>query len=172
MRRFLCDFSTLPALLTGSLLLLAPEASGAPDIPGRTGAANAIGVVIGVPQTVAVTYWRTLTPRIQMSIHAGSAVLFSSAGARVQIGPGQSGLRPYAFAGYTVIHSTAEDYGDPEGLSGYLWLGPGVSLRARRWALFAEICALAGGDEDRGLGSGTWIFPFAPAVSGGLLFRF
>ncbi len=172
MHRFLYDLPSLPVVLIGSLLLLASEASGAPEVSGGTGAANAIGVVIGVPQTLAVTYWRALTPRVQMSIHAGSAVLFSSAGARLQIGPGQSGLRPYAFAGYAVIHSTAEDYGDPEGLSGYLWLGPGVSLRARRWTLFAEICALLGGDKDGGLGGGTWIFPFSPAVSGGLLFRF
>jgi hypothetical protein len=133
---------------------------------------NAIGLVIGVPQTVAVTYGRALTPRVQLSIYAGSFVLFSSAGARVQIGSWKRGLRPYGFAGVALIQSTAEDYGDPTGLSGYFWLGPGLGLCARRWTLFAEICALLGGNPDRGLGTGTWIFPFAPAISGGILFRF
>jgi hypothetical protein len=121
---------------------------------------------------VAITYGRALTPRVQLSIYAGSFVLFSSAGARVQIGSWKRGLRPYGFAGYALIHSTAEDSGDPTGLSGYFWLGPGLNLRAGRWMLFAEICALLGGDPDRGLGDNNWIFPFEPALSGGLLFRF
>jgi len=159
-------------VLTGFLLLLTPEAFGEPDRSIKAGESNAIGVVAGVPQTVAVTYWRALTPGVQLGLHAGSAVLFSAAGARLQVGPGPRGLRPYAFAGYAAIHSTGEDFGDPEGLSGYLWIGPGVSFQTRRFTVCAEICALLGGAKNHGLGDKAWVFPFNPAVSGGLLFRF
>lgn len=133
---------------------------------------NAVGMAVGVPQTVAVAYWRTLTPRVQIHAYAGSAVLFSSAGARVQFGFREKVLRPYAFAGYAVIYSVGQESDSPSGVSGYLWLGPGLSLCSRRWALFAEGCALLGGDEHRGLGDRTWIFPFDPAISGGLTCRY
>jgi len=133
---------------------------------------NAAGIAIGVPQTVAVTYWRTLTTHVQIHAYSGSAILFSSAGVRVQYEMREKGLRPYAFAGYALIHSVGQESDSPSGVSGYLWLGPGLSLGSRRWALFAEVCALLGGDERRGLGDQTWIFPFDPAISGGLMCRF
>jgi hypothetical protein len=159
-------------VLAGLLPLFTPATSAEPDHSAGIEADNAVGLAVGVPQTVAVTYWRVLTPGMRICFHAGSAVLFNAAGARLQLGPGPGGLRPYAFAGYAAIHSVGEDYGDPEGLSGYLWLGPGVSFQIRRLTVFAEICALLGGDENRGLGDKTWIFPFDAAASGGLLFGF
>jgi hypothetical protein len=162
----------VPVILAGISFLLSGPAGGTVALPSRTEAANTIGVVVGVPQTVAVTYGRFLSPRVQLSFHAGSAVLFHSAGIRARITARRGWLRPYGFAGYALIYSIGEDYGDPTGTSGYLWLGPGVCLAASRWVLFAEVCALLGGDEDRGLGHGPWIFPFSPALAGGLEFRF
>jgi hypothetical protein len=175
MRHHLYRAFRLAIILAGlSLLLtrLTEPADAAEAPPGGTGTANTIGVVVGVPQTVAVTYGRLLSPRIRLSLYAGSAVLFHAAGIRAQITARRGRFRPYGFAGYALIYSVGEDYGDPTGTSGYLWLGPGARLVARRWALFAEVCALLGGDEDRGLGHGPWIFPFSPALAGGLEFRF
>lgn len=132
--------------------------------PGR----NAIGVSVGVPHTIALTYELGLTGKLCARGHAGTAVLLSSAGARIQYGSRGPGLRPYLFAGGVLIHATAEGFGDPEGTTGYVWFGPGVNIRKGRWTLYGEVSALLGGDDDSGLGD-DWIFPFSPAVSAGII---
>jgi hypothetical protein len=138
-----------------------------PDRPKK----HAIGPCVGVPQTFALTYERRLGSQLAARIHLGSAVLLSSAGARVQWGHNGTGFHPYFFTGAALIHSVAEGYGDPKGVAGYIWLGPGMNLRQDRWTLYAEVSALLGGDEDRGLGD-DWIFPFSPAVTLGLMLHF
>lgn len=132
--------------------------------PGR----NAVGVSVGVPHTIALTYELGLTDKLSARGHVGTVVLLSSAGARIQYGNRGPGLRPYLFAGGVLIHATAEGFGDPEGMTGYVWFGPGFNIRKGRWALYVEVSALLGGDDDRGLGD-DWIFPFSPAVSAGII---
>jgi hypothetical protein len=132
---------------------------------------SAIGVSVGIPHTLALTYERYLGSHLAARVHIGSAVLLSSAGARIQWGQNRTGFRPYVFAGAAWIHSVPGDYGDPEGVTGYFWLGPGVSLRQDRWEIYTEASALLGGDEDGGLGH-DWIFPFSPAITAGLMLRF
>jgi hypothetical protein len=163
-----CRFVIL--LIAAVAILHLPETAPCETLPDAR--LNAAGIAIGVPQTVAVTYWRTLATHVQIQAYAGSAVLFSSAGVRFQYQMRKKGLRPYAFVGYAVIHSVGQESDSPSGVSGHLWLGPGLSRESRRWALFAEVCALLGGDEHRGLGDRTWVFPFNPTISGGLTFRF
>jgi hypothetical protein len=132
---------------------------------------NAVGITVGVPQTIALTYERALGSSLAARIHIGSAVLFSSGGARVQWGHNRTGVQPYIFAGATFIHSVAEGYGDPKGTAGYIWLGPGLSLRHNRWVAYTEVGALLGGSDDRGLGD-DWVFPFSPVIAVGLMIRF
>lgn len=78
---------------------------------------------------------------------------------------------PYFFLGDTLIDMEAEDYGDPEGIANYLWFGSGLSYSIKRFKIFVEVCGLVGGDQDKGLGD-DWIFPFDPAIGGGVVFRF
>lgn len=132
---------------------------------------NAVGIAVGVPQTIALTYERALGSSLAARIHMGSAVFFSSGGARVLWRYDRKGFRPYLFAGAVFIHAVAEGYGDPEGTTSYLWLGPGLSLRLNRWVVFAEVSALLGGNDDRGFGD-DWVFPFSPAIAGGIMIRF
>jgi hypothetical protein len=133
---------------------------------------NAIGLTLGVPQTIAVSYDRTLNSKLAARIHIGSVILFSSIGSRVQWGQNDKGIHYYIFAGLTLINnSIAEDYGDPEGTAGYLWFGPGLAYRDERWIAYTEVSALLGSNDNRGLGD-NWIFPFAPAISAGFLIRF
>lgn len=162
------------SLLVASCVLI-PANSALGDSANTTSASgyreNGVGIAVGVPQTIAVTYERALGSSLAARIHIGSAVLLSSGGARVQWGHNRTGVRPYMFAGATFIHSVAEGYGDPEGTAGYIWLGPGLSLRHNRWVAYAEVSALLGGSDDRGLGD-DWVFPFSPAIAVGLMMRF
>lgn len=134
-------------------------------------AKNAIGICGGAPQTVGVTYERSLASNLAARVHVGSVYFFSSAGGRLQWGRTENGFHPYLFAGATIINAIAEGHGDPEGATGYLWIGPGASIRSDRWLFFAEVSALLGGDDDRGLGD-DWVFPFSPAIAGGIMLRF
>jgi hypothetical protein len=133
---------------------------------------NAIGACAGAPQTLAITYERQVAHKLGFRVHAGSVYFFSSAGARLQWGSRGAGLKPYLFAGITAVHAVPEDDDNPDGTTSYLWLGPGVSFNADRLAIFAEICTLQGGNDDKGFGD-DWIFPFDPlAFSGGIMVRF
>jgi hypothetical protein len=132
---------------------------------------NSLGACVGVPQTFALTYERIVSPRLSTRLHAGTAVLLSSAGARIQWGHNGNGFHSYVFAGAALVHSVAEGYGDPEGTTWYMWVGPGINLRRDRWTFYTEASALLGGDEDAGLGD-DWIFPFSPAITAGILAHF
>jgi len=133
---------------------------------------NAIGVCAGAPQTLAVTYERSLAHKLSVRIHAGSVYFFSSAGGRLQWGSGGNGFKPYLFAGIAAVHSNPENYGDPDGTTSYVWFGPGVNFNVDRLTFFAEINALQGGNDDKGFGD-DWIFPFDPlAFAGGIMVRF
>jgi hypothetical protein len=126
----------------------------------------------GAPQTLAVTYERSLTPNLALRFHGGTVYFYSSAGGRLQLQKAAGGFRPYLFAGIAAVHSKAENYGDPEGTTGYVWLGPGAAFGNDRWLFFAEICALLGGDDDKGFGD-DWVFPFDPlAFAAGIMVRF
>lgn len=151
-------------IVLGSCLsfMAAPRAAWA--APGR----SSIGVCGGAPQTLAVTYEHSITSRVALRLHGGSVYFFSSVGGRLQWYRNGGAFRPYLFAGIAAIHSRAEDYGDPKGTSSYLWLGPGVRIGTDKWFVFAEVCGLLGGNDDRGLGD-DWIFPFSPALAGGLM---
>ena len=132
---------------------------------------NAAGIAMGIPQTIALTYERTLGSRFAARIHMGSAILYSSVGARLLWRQNGNGFHPYLFAGTAFIYAVAEGYGDPEGTSGYIWSGTGLSLRQNRWAAYTEAGALLGGNDDRGLGD-DWVFPFSPVIAAGLMIRF
>lgn len=129
------------------------------------------GAAAGIPYTVAITYDRTLGNRYSLQCHAGSFVVFSSTGLRLNWTSTSEGFSPYLFAGDALIHSTAGDFGDPEGVSNYLWFGTGIQYRHGIVRIFVEISGLVGGDDSRGLGD-DWIFPFSPAVAGGFKIQF
>ena len=102
---------------------------------------------MGAPQTAGLTLEYSLTPRFSLQAHGGWFVYFSSYGLRLNYYFSQKKLAPYIFVGDAVIHSRAEDYGDPHGTTNYLWLGPGIKLQGKKFAVFAEVCTLRGGDE-------------------------
>jgi hypothetical protein len=133
---------------------------------------NAIGACAGAPQTLAITYERQLAHKLSVRVHAGSVYFFSSAGARLQWGSSGTGFKPYLFAGIAAVHAVPEDDDNPDGTTSYLWFGPGVNLNAGDVTFFAEICALQGGNDDKGFGD-DWLFPFDPlAFAGGIMVRF
>ena len=132
---------------------------------------NALGIVAGAPQTIAVVYDRFLSNDISLQIHGGTVVIFSSAGIRLNLVSGRRKLFPYLFLGTVLIQSEAEDAGDPSGTTGYLWPGAGLRYASRHWIIFTEFCGFFGGDENKGIGD-DWIFPFDPALAGGVQFRF
>ncbi len=133
---------------------------------------NAAGIAVGVPQTTAVSYERTLNSKMSLKLHAGYLVFLSSGGGRVLWNfRNENVVRPYLFGGITHIFAVAEGYGDPEGGTNYLWAGSGLKFVRKRWVIFAEGCLLLGGDDEKGLGA-DWHFPFNPAISGGIMLRF
>jgi hypothetical protein len=149
------------------------KSAGTPELSasGEDSRANGISVAAGVPYTLGFAYRRDLNSRFSLQIHAGSAVIFSSAGARLSWSLRKGRFAPYIFAGGAAVHSRAGKYGDPEGISNYLWFGPGANFKRGRIEIFAEACALIGGDDDKGIGD-DWYFPFNPAIGGGIMFRF
>jgi hypothetical protein len=157
-------------IIFGYLILLAGEV---PLVTAQntTILKNALGVVVGAPQTMAVFYERLIDRNISLQIHAGTVIVFSSAGIRLNWINNNHKFFPYLFMGSVLIHSEAEDAGDPYGTTGYLWLGTGIRYTSRRWILFGEFCAFLGGNENKGIGD-DWIFPFDPAIAGGLQIRF
>jgi hypothetical protein len=154
-----------------ALMLLAGVKAGQARAAERA-ARNSFGIAVGIPQTVAIEYGRALSSRAEFCVHAGSVALLSSAGARLRWGRIEPGIRPYAFLGGAVIHAEPDKPGDPDGATSYVWLGPGFAWRTPSWRVFGEVSALLGGNEDRGLGDTNWVFPFNPAISGGIAIRF
>lgn len=132
---------------------------------------NSLGVVVGAPQTVALVYDRLVDDNISLQVHVGSVIIFSSVGIRINWISSRHRFFPYLFSGTVLIHSEALDAGDPAGTTGYLWLGTGVRYARRHWILFGEFSGFFGGDKNKGVGD-NWIFPFNPALGGGMQFRF
>ncbi len=132
---------------------------------------NSLGIGIGLPQTVALTYERQLEPGFALRLHAGTFFLISSAGGRLQWERGKHRYRPFFFAGGAIIHVVGEYSLDPDGAAGYLWLGSGLNVKLRRWTFYGEGSILYGGDQNHGLGE-NWVFPFNPAMAAGIMFGF
>lgn len=132
---------------------------------------NGIGATVGVPYIIGILYERSLTQKFSVQSHVGYFVYFSSLGARINWFPINKNISPYLFAGDALIKSRAEDGGDPEGVANYLWFGPGLKYSYKHFKIFVEVCGLVGGNNDKGIGA-DWIFPFDPAIGGGLIFRF
>ena len=132
---------------------------------------NGIGFVAGMPYTIALTYDRSISSHLSIQTHIGSVIKMSSIGLRMKWAYGTCGLSSYLFFGDVLIDMVAEDYGDPDGITHYFWFGPGLVLSNQRFQVFVEVCGLAGGNENKGIGA-DWIFPFDPAIGGGLIFRF
>jgi len=144
-----------------------------PDLPAQDLflPKNALGVVVGAPQTVAIVYDRLIRNDISLQVHAGTVVMFSSAGIRLNWISSRHKFFPYLFLGSVLILSEAEDAGNPYGTTGYLWLGTGLRYASRHLILFTEFCSFFGGNENKGIGA-DWIFPFDPALAGGVQIRF
>lgn len=157
--------------MTVPVLVAALGACASPARAASSTARNAVGIGVGIPHTVALEYERTVSSRWFFRGHAGSVILLSSVGARICRGTVGQGFHPYAFAGGALIHAEPDKPGDAEGAAVYLWAGPGLAWRTRRYRVYGEVSALLGGSRDRGLGDASWVFPLNPAVSGGIAVR-
>jgi len=132
---------------------------------------NNLGISIGIPYTTGLTYERLITPTLSVQAHAGYFVVVQSLGIKLNWYPLDSKILPYFFLGDALVGWEAQDYGDPDGISNYVWFGCGLSYSIKRIKLFIEASGLILGNEEKGLGD-NWIFPFSPSVGGGVCFRF
>jgi hypothetical protein len=132
---------------------------------------NNIGITVGIPYISGLTYERTISSKFSVQGHVGYLVMISSIGMKFNWTPWSYKVSSYFFLGDALIDMEAEDYGDPEGIANYLWFGSGLSYSIQRFKIFVEVCGLVGGDQDKGLGD-DWIFPFDPAIGGGVVFQF
>jgi len=132
---------------------------------------NNLGISMGIPYTTGLTYERLIIPTISVQAHAGYFVIVQSLGIKLNWFPMDSKILPYFFLGDALVGWEAQDYGDPDGISNYVWFGCGLSYSIKRIKLFIEASGLILGNEEKGLGD-NWIFPFSPSVGGGICFRF
>ena len=173
MLRFRHRPGSLPLLL---LVLLCAGRTGAPAHAGAAPpgiprpAYRALGAAAGIPQIVALTYEHQLGDRLVLGLPAGSIVLVSSLGARLQYGSVAPGLHPYLFAGGVAIFVYALD-SVADGGQGYFWSGAGLNWTFRSWGLFGEGGLLLGGRDERGFDDDTMVFPVDPVVAAGIKIR-
>ena len=130
-----------------SLLLLsgAVRAQGSPANPWR----SRIGVTVGSPQTLAITYEYAVASPLQLQVNAGTVIVYSSVSGRVLVVPDTWRLQPYAFAGGGLLHSANFEQTDGDGWTGFTWFGGGLRLRIDRFLLFGELGSIDNLNESK-----------------------
>lgn len=124
------------------------------------------GLTAGIPYGLALTLELPRGYPLIAQVHAGTAIFFSSIGAKAIVYPPRWRVQPFAFIGGTFAHVFGVDLGYPSGTDSYLWRGVGVRYSGNRLLVFIEISYLTGGDPDRAFGEKQTGF------AGGLLMSF
>ena len=130
-----------------SLLLLAGvvRAQGSSADPWR----SRIGVTVGSPQTLAITYEYAEASPLQLQVNAGTVLVYSSVSGRVLVVPDTWRLQPYAFVGGGALHSANFEQMDGDGWTGFTWFGGGLRLRIDRILLFGELGSIDNLNESK-----------------------
>ena len=130
-----------------SLLLLSDsaQAQDSPPDPWR----SRIGVTVGSPQTLAITYEYAVASPLQLQVNAGSVIIYSSVSGRVLVVPDTWRLQPYAFVGGGALHSTNYEQTDGDGWTGFTWFGGGLRLRIDRFLFFGELGSIDNLNESK-----------------------
>ncbi len=124
------------------------------------------GLTAGIPYGLALTLEFPRGYPLIAQVHAGTAIFFSSIGAKAIAYPPRWRFQPFVFIGGAVAHVFGVDLGYPSGTDSYLWRGAGVRYSGNRFLIFMEISYLGGGDPDRAFGE------TQQGYAGGLLLSF
>jgi len=127
-------------LLTGTV-----QAKGSPADPWR----SRIGITVGSPQTLAITYEYAVASPLQLQVNAGTVIFYSSVNGRVLVVPDTWRLQPYAFVGGGALHSANFEQMDGDGWTGFTWFGGGLRLRIDRFLLFGELGSIDNLNESK-----------------------
>jgi hypothetical protein len=127
------------------LLSGAVRAQGSPANPWR----SRIGVTVGSPQTIAITYEYAVASPLQLQVNAGTVIVYSSVSGRVLVVPDTWRLQPYAFVGGGLLHSANFEQMDGDGWTGFTWFGGGLRLRIDRFLLFGELGSIDNLNESK-----------------------
>ena len=130
-----------------SLLLLSGSvrAQDSPANPWR----SRIGVTVGSPQTLAITYEYAVASPLQLQVNAGSVIIYSSVNGRVLVVPDTWRVQPYAFVGGGALYSSNFEQTDGDGWTGFTWFGGGLRLRIDRFLLFGELGSIDNLNESK-----------------------
>lgn len=123
-----------------------------------------LGIAVGIPQTLSLTYQYSRTKDLSFEAYAGTVVIFSSLGGRLIYGNSTKGFHPRVFAGGLLLHNMGEYSYDPSGTALYLWTGGGFYWAFESQRIFLDLSHMATNTENKGMGTDLWV------ISGGLLF--
>jgi hypothetical protein len=130
---------------------------------------NAAGGTAGIPQLAGVQYERLLGPSLALDLHAGTAILFNSFGARMSLGSTSDGFGPRLSMGLvsaTMSGPWQEDPGDMETLL-FSWPGAGIVLRTAGLTAALDLGWLFATSHETG-----WAANSYPAASISVMGRF
>ena len=129
-------------------LLLLSGAVRAQDSPANRWRSR-IGVTVGSPQTLAITYEYAVASPLQLQANVGTVILYSSLNGRVLIVPDTWRVQPYAFVGGGALYSANFEQTDGDGWTGFTWFGGGLRLRIDRFLLFGELGSIDNLNESK-----------------------
>lgn len=110
------------------------------------------GVTAGIPYGLAPTLELPRGYPLIAQVHAGTAIFFSSIGAKAILHPSRWRVQPFIFIGGARAHVWSVDSGYPAGTDSYLWRGGGLRYSTERFMIFVEVSYLSDGDPDRAFG--------------------
>ncbi len=131
-----------------------------PSTPSK----HRLGIAVGIPQILSMSYQYTQTRNVSFEAHAGSIIHLSSLGGRLIYGNSARGFHPRVYAGGLWLHNMGEYCYDPSGTALYLWTGGGLSWAFDAQRVFLDLNYLATNTKNKGMGTDFW------TISGGFLF--
>lgn len=108
------------------------------------------GLVVGSPQTLALTVEAPLSRFIVVQSSVGTVLLYSCASIRALLMNNALRTKPYVFAGAGLLHKMGTDTGGAAGSTDFLWVGGGLRREDAGSQLYVEVGFLAGIDVDNG----------------------
>jgi len=108
-----------------------------------------LGLSVGSPQTIALTYEYAIASPLQLQVNAGTAALYSAASGRLLVVPDTWRFQPYAFVGGGALYSVNFEDMDGDGWTGFTWFGGGLRLRLGPLLFFGELGKIANLNESK-----------------------